>query len=158
MFGIEAIISNIDGKNFTEIPKFWNDSHSNGDIEDIMHDSMIEMDYEKGGMLPINAMMCYKDTGKDSFPYMIGSFVNDKSQYQGYETADIEAGLWAIFTTNTYTDSNMVEEIQSLWKEIFKEWLPNSRYQHDEKAELEVYYMNPDDTGYYEIWIPVNNK
>lgn len=158
MFGLERIIPMGNEENFVEIPKFWNECLGNGSTDKLADDSGSLFDPKVGGMLPVNAIMCYKDTGKDSFPYMIGAFVGEGSNIEGYEVALIPKGQWAIFKTDSYNSSNMVTMIQDLWRRIYSEWFPSSGYDHAEMPELELYFENTDKTGYCEVWIPVVKK
>lgn len=158
MFGLERIIPMENEENFVEIPKFWSESMGNGDTEKLADDSGYVYDPKVGGILPVNAIMCYKDTGKDSFPYMIGAFVGENSKTDGYEVAVISKGQWAIFKTDNYNNTNMVSMIQELWRRIYSEWFPSSGYDHAEMPELELYYENTDKTGYCEVWIPIVKK
>lgn len=72
---------------------------------------------------------------------------------------DIKETLWAVFiTTENYTDENMVSKIQSVWKNVFDKFFETSIYKHADFPELKVYCLNEDESGYCEIWIPIQEK
>ena len=42
VFGVEKVISTVDGQNFIDIPEFWHESYKNGMVEKIIKASGIE--------------------------------------------------------------------------------------------------------------------
>ena len=158
MFGKERIISTLEGQNFIEIPKFWQDSFTDGTVEAIYEATGEHFDENHVGRFAVHAIMCHRETGKDTFPYMIGGIVGEKSDIAGYEVVDVPELEWAVFTTEYYNDDTLVEAIQTVWKRIFAEWFPTSGYEHDNGPELEVYFTAGGGKDYCEIWIPVKKK
>ena len=157
MFGVERIISMANGQNFKDVPKFWQESFANGMVEKLEKASGIEVfdDYE--GVLPVHAVMSYKETGDETFPYMIGALLLDNSDPSDYEVNEIPAAKWAIFSTEPYQVEQTTEHVQALWNAIFSEWFPSSGYEVAIGARLEMYYKAKGTDEYCEIWIPVQS-
>lgn len=158
MFGIEKIINMKDEQNFIEIPKFWNECMNNGSADKLTDASGFKMKPGYVGLMPVNGIMCYKDTGKDTFPYLIGCLMPKNGVSGDYEIVDIPDLNWAIFTTPPYTNDKLTNGIQDEWKRIFSEWFPSSGYEHANGPELEMYYIGKGNTEYCEIWIPIIKK
>lgn len=73
----------------------------------------------------------------------------------GMETFILPAGLYAVFDYKGLNTDN------SIFIYIFKEWLPASNYQLDERPHFEVLgekYKNNDPNSEEEIWVPVKLK
>lgn len=70
----------------------------------------------------------------------------------GMETFELEGGLYAVFDyTGLNTDN-------TIYRYIFEEWLPNSKYELDHRPHFEVLgkkYKNNDPDSEEEIWIPI---
>lgn len=155
MFGVERIISMEGGQNFIEIPAFWQECFGNGTVEALENVSGIHITDDYEGLLPVHAVMSYKGTGGNTFPYMIGCFVHENSKIAGYELIEIPASKWGIFTTEPYKVENTSDAVQGLWKKIFAEWFPTSGYEVAEGARLEVYKKGKGTNEFCEIWIPI---
>jgi len=158
MFGYEKTINMENGLNTTEVPQFWDECMNNGLIDKLSDDSGIKIGKDYSGLYAVNAIMCYKDTGKNTFPYLIGSIINDNSCPQGYEVVEIPEFEWAIFKTPNYTRETTSAIIQEVWKRIFNEWFPASNYKHACGPEAEMYYIDEKGKEYCEIWIPIEKK
>lgn len=158
MFGKERIIQTTDERNFVEIPEFWDMCFEDGTIDSITLASGLPIDDDYVGLLATHAVMCYKETEKDTFPYMIAAMKTKDSKSDGFQELLIPAHQWAIFTTPLYTDETLVDAIQTVWKKIFTDWFPTAPYKHADAPELEVYYAAEGPQGYCEIWIPIVNK
>lgn len=158
VFGVEKVISTVDGQNFIDIPEFWHESYKNGMVEKIIKASGIEWDEGSTGLMPVNAVMCYRDTGKDFFPYMICSLTPEGGVDDEFTVLEIPSCLWAVFTTKKYTQPDTTNAISNVWKRIFSEWFPTSGYMHDCAPEFEMYYKDDDGMEYCEVWIPVVKK
>jgi AraC family transcriptional regulator len=158
VFGVERIFSQVGGENLRKIPQFWQEACENGVVERIGKASGCQSDDNTIGLMPVNAIMCYRDTGKDSFPYMLCAFTPKGGVPEGFTAVEVPSLLWAIFTTDKYSKSNTSQTIQALWKRIFSEWFPTSGYEHANAPELEMYYVGSDQMEYCEIWIPVVKK
>jgi AraC family transcriptional regulator len=158
MFGLEKVIITKNEQNFIDVPKFWKESHENGKLGKLIDDSGLKIDKDYEGLCALNALMCYEDTGENTFPYLIGAIVNENSNINNYKVVKIPEYKWAIFKTDYYTKEDTSNVIQNVWKRIFSEWFPTSVYKHANLPELEMYYMLKDGREYCEIWIPIDKK
>ncbi|MEZ2414446.1 GyrI-like domain-containing protein [Muriicola sp. E247] len=71
------------------------------------------------------------------------------------DTLEIPSGLYAVFNYKGLSTDN------SIYQEIFSEWLPNSDYLLDHRPHFEILgekYRNNDPDSEEEIWIPVRKK
>ncbi len=71
---------------------------------------------------------------------------------EGMETFDLISGEYAVFDYKGSSSDN------SIFQYIFMSWLPNSKYQLDNRSHFEVLgetYRNNDPNSEEEIWIPV---
>lgn len=108
----------------------------------------------KDGLNITNAIECYRDTGKDSFLYMVFAFETEKSETKGYTVLNVPAATWAAFRREAHTIEGTSEAIQNLIKRIYSEWLPTAGYQRVEQFELELTYKDGD--KYYRSRIRVS--
>jgi AraC family transcriptional regulator len=158
VFGVERIFSQVGDKNLRKIPQFWQEACENGTLDRIGRASGSRWDENSIGLMPVNAIMCYRDTGKDTFPYMLCAFTPQGGAPDEFAAVEVPSLLWAVFTTDKYSKADTIRTIQALWKRIFSEWFPTSGYEHANAPELEMYYMGSDRIEYCEIWIPVVKK
>jgi AraC family transcriptional regulator len=158
MVGVEKIISMLNEENFKEIPSFWQECFQNGTVENLDELGKNAPHPGSKGLLPVNAIMCYRETGKDSFPYLIGTFMPEKDIPEGYTVAEVPEYLWAIFTTEKYLQVNTTSVVQEVWKRIYSEWFPSTNYEHAEGPELELYYEDEGGLEHCEIWIPLKEN
>lgn len=159
VFGVEEIISMENGENFRAIPAFWNRALSDGTVDRIGKASGIHCDENFKGIMPVNAVLCYRDTGNNTFPYMLCAFTPESGVPEGFDSVVIPAATWAIFTTEEHTEDKTTEVIQSLWKRIYSEWLPTSVYEPvPGGSEFELYGVADSGKSYCEVWIMVNKK
>ena len=67
----------------------------------------------------------------------------------------LKKGLYAVFDYRGSSSDN------SIFQYIFREWLPNSPYQIDDRPHFEILgkkYKNNDPTSEEQIWIPIIKK
>jgi AraC family transcriptional regulator len=140
--GKQRRITMVDGENFKQVPKFW---------DDCMKDGSYQWISSKAGKLGVLGIC--KDFGKDEFNYMIGVEEIKDTLPKRYISATIPAATWAVFESV----GALPEAIQDLTRRIFTEWLPSAGYQHDCAPELEVYPEGDFYSTDYkcEIWIPI---
>ena len=126
IIGVELKTTTQDGKNFVEIPQFWEKVLEEGHIEKIpakkFQDTVLGicMDFEPSG----------------SFSYIIGSEVTSiENTPEDMVCKMIPAGNYAVFTAR----GKMPGSIQETFKYIYQEWLPNSGYQRANSADFELY-------------------
>ena len=152
MYGVERYFTNVNDESWTEIPKFWDEVFEDGTFDKLLKSTNAEAPVV--GIDRINAVMCYKGGKEDTFPYLIGGFITDKCNPKGYTVAKIGAYTWAVFRTVNHKSSEIKTYIQSLWHQIFSEWLPSSGYELLDGPSLEL-YGNDHKEIYSEVWLPV---
>ena len=159
IFGAEAAMmdEHVDDSAIRKPADLWQDCHANGAYE--------RLD-EAAGDLPsfINQELCsvhaacdYRDTEKDTFPYMLCAFLTQNSKTDGFTVVDIPAHTWAIFPTGKFLWDDCADVLGSLYKRIFSEWLPTSNYEQVGSLDMEL-YGGDDEMGYVEIWLAVRKK
>lgn len=157
VLGVEEIIETTNGSNFIRIPKFWEESFENGTLDRL---DKVTVASPIKGLCNSNAIMCYRHTGENTFPYMIGviDFEGSTAVPEDLVSVEVPPFTWVIFRTEEHKPSETTEKIQAIWKRIFPEWFPNSGYEHAPGPELELYYESGEDRCYSEVWIPVVKK
>ena len=96
-----------------------------------------------------------KDDG--TFTYGIGSIKECVTKIpEGFQTIKISKQTYIKFNGQ----GKQPEVIQNLWKEIFTEWLPNSKYEIIEAPEFECYSKGNIKSPHYKfaIWLPIKLK
>ncbi|REE83931.1 AraC family transcriptional regulator [Paenibacillus taihuensis] len=158
VYGVEQVIDSTNENNFNQIPAFWQSAMEDGTFEQVRQAAPVNSGMT--GLAEVNAIMCYRPTGADSFPYMIGAldFEEKAERPEGLIAVDVKPYTWAIFKSEEGTQEETGEKIQAVWKRIFPEWFPSSGYEHAEGPDLELYYNTTDGRGYSEVWIPVVKK
>lgn len=141
-YGAKRKISCVNGSNFVEVPKFWQDSMTDGTFDNVVS-------HAKGDLIGVCMPM---DPEKDvNFDYVIGSFCEEP--VEGLENFDVPAADWAVFVVKGPIHPNL----QEAWKRIFSEWFPATGFQHAYLPEFEVYKSKEVDKPdtLTEIWIPI---
>ena len=84
--------------------------------------------------------------------YYIGVAANSPAPAGMYE-CEIPAATWVIFEN----DGRFKEDVQSVFKRFYMEWLPFSGYQYAELPDIEVYPICSGQpvNGHSEVWIAV---
>ncbi|MCL2189202.1 MAG: AraC family transcriptional regulator [Defluviitaleaceae bacterium] len=166
VFGIEEIfpaesVLNTDmsggDKKLRQPADLWEDCHANGAYE--------KLDAAAGKLPPfvnpalnnVHAVCDYRETEKDTFPYMLCAFKTADSNPAGYTVVDIPAHTWAIFPTEKFGWDDCGKVLGGLYKRIFSEWLPTSSYEQVGSLDMEL-YGGDDDFGYVEIWLAIRKK
>lgn len=147
VYGIEKVFSFDENKDET-VPQFWTDCINNGSLKKLAEST----GYSKSA---VNAVCSYRNTGKDSFPYML--FVNktEASNSDGFTEIEIPAATWAIFRSEKHSQEQTSGVIQSLNKRVYTDWIPTAPYKKIDGYELEMYYNADDGTCYCETWVRV---
>lgn len=158
-FGVEEVMDTTNGSNLVRIPQLWQECFKDGTIERLVKAQPKEL-VEDGFVTDVNGIMCYRETGEETFPYMIGVFDmgGNANVPDEFSVISVPALTWVVFRTDEHKRSEVVEKIQAIWERIFSEWFPSSGYEHAEGPELEVYYTAEGDRNYSEVWIPVVKK
>ncbi len=143
--GLSRKVTTKDGKNNIIIPKFW---------QEICEDGIVE---KMETQADIKYGVCY-DSGfeQEYFRYMIGIEGNLIDGVDGCEILEVPESTWAIFESV----GPMPHAIQNVWKRIYSEWFPATKYEHANTPELEVYLLGDADAEDYhcQIWIPIIEK
>lgn len=73
-----------------------------------------------------------------------------------YQTVDLAAGSWAVFTCQGI----FPHVLRDAWSDIYNSWLPNSEYQMQEEFELISHKTPPIPGQEYtgELWLPIKLK
>lgn len=144
VIGIELKTTTREGKNFIEIPQFWQQVIQNEQIKNIPNKK--KPDTVLG--------ICMDFSADGSFSYVIGSEVTDTDHVpDDMVCKKIPEAEYAVFTTR----GKMPDSIQNTTRYIYKEWLPNSKYQHAHSPEFELYDERSDNSENAEVdvYIPV---
>lgn len=124
------------------IPMFWSEYCADG-----LHQKVC-------GMLGI----CLPgEPGCKEFEYGIGCEEKYVKQIpEGFITLDIPSYTWAVFKCVGV----MPDSIQNMWRRIYSEWLPQSKYELIPGYDIELYTEGDIKSEDYisEIWIPVIEK
>jgi AraC family transcriptional regulator len=157
LLGKGRLFSSEDGANLRDIPLFWQESMGDGSWNAIKQLST----KQPQGILKgsTGAALCYKETDtEENWSYMICAEgrAEDLPASKGFEHITISPQTWAIFTSR----GALPGAIQEVWKNIFSDWFPTSKYEHAPAAELEVYLPGDTSKDDYicEVWIPVIEK
>lgn len=159
VFGIEEVFTTENGENLKALPAFWLKAIQDGTLDRIIRASGMKWDTSSSrGITPVNAVMCYRDTGSNTFPYMLCAWTPEGGVPEGFDSAEIPALTWAVFTTEEHTEDKTTEILQALWKRIYSEWFPTAGYEQVGGPEFELYGVAESGNAYCEVWIPVVKK
>lgn len=141
--GKQTKITMVDGQNFIQVPKFW---------DDCMNDGSYEWIRSKAGKLGVLGV-CKDFDNKEEFNYMIAVEKISEALPKGYISEVIPSATWAVFESV----GKLPEAIQDITRRIFSEWMPSTGYQHDCAPELEIYPAGDTNSSDYrcEVWIPI---
>ena len=165
VFGIEEIF-NVEAAHMEEdkidssVRKpsdLWEESNKNGLSEKLENDSGDLPAFVNKNLHKVHAVCDYRETGSDTFPYMLCAFRSHNSNVEGYTVVDIPAHTWAIFPSEKFKWEDADTAIGSLYKRIFSEWLPTSIYEQVGSLDMEL-YGGDDEYGYIEIWLAVKKR
>lgn len=158
VFGIEALISTTDDTDYLTHPgALWKQCTQNGSYEELFNNAGDLPSFIRQDLCKIHAVMNYRKTEENTFPYMLCSFLNDKSNMEGYTIIEIPQQTWAIFPSKEISWDKISEALDLLNKRFYTEWLPTSDYEKVEGPEMEI-YGGTSSAAYVELWIPVTKK
>lgn len=146
--GVKLTTSNDDGRNWNEIPKFWEQCYKSGIAAKIE----VLSDKEPSGLLGIGIGLPSDDK---SFDYYIAA-ATDKPVPDGMSEYIIQPLLWAIFESV----GSMPTAFQELNQRVVSEWFPSSGYEYGETYGIESYTEGDSSAKDYKayMWIPVVKK
>ena len=145
--GIKTHVTNNNDENFKIIPEFWNKIQEDGSC------SILEKNKGKLGVMGI----CYNfDMESNEFDYIVAIEGDNIHGLENYDVLNIKSNTFAIFESI----GPMPNAIQSVWKRIFAEWFPATKYELADGPELEIYYPGDPSSSQYksEVWIPIIDK
>ena len=126
----------------TEVPAFWGEYFSQG----------------LGAKVPPDLGVCGEMMpDSKAFWYGIGCNAEKVNEIpDGFEKWTIPANTWAVFKCV----GAMPDAIQTMWKRIYSEWLPQAKYELVPSYDFERYMEGDVDSPDYvsEIWVPVREK
>jgi len=144
VIGIELKTTTREGKNFTEIPQFWQQVIEKQHIKNIPNKKQLDT--------VLGICMDFKADG--TFSYIIGSEVTSTDNVpDDMVSKKIPDAEYAVFTAR----GKMPDSIQNTTKYIYQEWLPKSKYQHANSPEFELYDERSDfsENAEVDIYIPI---
>ncbi|MBN1176047.1 MAG: AraC family transcriptional regulator [Dehalococcoidales bacterium] len=139
----------VNGQNFVEIPKWWEEFMSTPECQQLM-----ALSDNKPGAVTRGVMLgiCYGDVDDVEFSYGIAVELPTGTSSGEFEKIEIPATTWAVFDCT-------LDNLQDVTKRIFSEWFPSTGYEHDALPELEVYLPEkPGQAMPCELWMPIKKK
>jgi AraC family transcriptional regulator len=114
--------------NQRRIPQFWDEVCSDGCLESILTEKVVNPNIVLG--------ICLDFAESGGFTYFIGVEVNTKVGLpEGLEIKEIPAAKYAVFTAKGPIPSS----VQQALGEIYGKWFPSSEYTREEKPDFELY-------------------
>ena len=144
IIGIELKTTTRDGRNFSEIPQFWEKVLDKGQIDKIPD--------RKSPDAVLGICMDFRPDG--SFSYIIGAeVISTENTPSDMVCRTIPAAKYAVFTAR----GNMPDSIQDVTRYIYQKWLPNSEFQRGNSADFELYDQRFDDeqNAEVDIYVPI---
>lgn len=159
VFGVEALISTVDDSNYLTHPsQFWKKCGSDGQYDAIAEVASKVPESIIKDMCKVHAVMNYRKTDKNTFPYMLCGFTNDDTNIEGFDKVQIPSQTYVIFPTRKGLGWDEIpQECGKIIKQFYSEWLPTSDYEKADGPEFEFYGGNEQE-AYVEIWMPVIGK
>jgi len=155
VFGIEGVFRVDGGGEAPQTPaQLWAQSHASGEVKRLAARAGSASASIGAHLHAVHAVCSYRQTGPDTFPYMVCAFESEDSETEGYTQATIPAHQWAIFPSEPHPWERFDETIESLYKRFYTEWLPTAGYEQADGVELEVYGAK-DGLNYVELWFAV---
>ena len=161
IFGTEGVFSSTgEGETFPRNPhELWDQCHANGAYERLAQDAgSPPPELGLGGPCKVHGACGYRDTGKDTFPYMQFAFAGPDSKTEGYATAAIPAQTWAVFPSGPFPWNQVGSIINALYERFYREWLPGSGYALLEGVGDFEIYGGDTKLGQIELWYPIAKK
>ena len=162
IFGVEGVFPSIgNGEEFPRNPhELWMKCQAGGDgslYERLFRDAGEHAGAAPLGSCRIHGACGYRDTGKDTFPYMLFAFAGPGSKTGGYDIAEIPAQTYAIFPSEPFDWDKVGDTINALYQRFYSEWLPGSGYELASGTDFEI-YGGDTKKGQVELWYPIKKK
>jgi len=147
----------------SNIPVFW--EKINLEYEAVL--STLHHTYTKSYHCEI--AVCFDiDEEHNCFTYMLGVGVDEEDydipQRPGTYIHQMQGGLYAKFTTPLADEEQYTQSIHDTWKQILNHWLPESKYEYDDKRVDFEYYDERDHSWLHDgksrmdIFIPIRQR
>ena len=158
IFGIEIIGSSTGDESYKSPAQLWQRCHREGVYEKLFKDSGDLPLFMPQDLCKIHGAVNYRKTEKNTFPYMICSFIGNNSKTEGYSMVHIPAQTYVVFPSKKFKwDEDLLIILNTLQKRFYSEWLPTSNYEKIDAAEFEI-YGGTKEYGYIELWYPIVRK
>ncbi len=133
-------------KNLRIVPDFWKTTLQGNQFSEICKLS----NQEPNGILGISVY----ESPKEIY-YYIGVATNTSAPADMYEY-EIPAATWVIFEN----DGRFKEDVQSVFRRFYMEWLPFSGYKYAELPDIEVYPICDSQPahGHSKVWIAIKEE
>lgn len=130
-------------ENQKNIPRFWQSVLKGGLFSEICGLS----DQSPQGILGVSVY----ESPQNFFYYIAAA--SDAPVPAGMFSVEIPAAVWAVFENNGY----FKEDVQSIFKRFYTEWLPFSGYEYAGLPDVEVYPVGEETpvSGHSEVWIAI---
>lgn len=144
VIGVELKTTSCDGKNFIEIPRFWEKVMAQGTILAI-----------PGKTYPDTMLgMCMDFEADGGFSYVIGAEVTGTGGApEGMVFRTIPGARYAVFTAR----GRIPGSVQETTRYIYRDWLPTSGFQRGDSAEFELYdgRCRNGDEAEVDVYVPI---
>lgn len=128
-------------RSFETVPALWHEAEQNGLLGQLINMSWENPQCQLESLLGVSGKTSTID--EDAFEYMMG--VRYKGQVpKNMEPITIPKSTWAVFPNTN----------NSIWKQIYTEWLPTSGYSLGDIPLIECFYPPGHEPG-KEIWVPI---
>ena len=139
----------VDGKNFVDIPKWWQQFLASPDCA-----KLTGLARNRPGAVTGGAMLglCYGLADAVDFVYGIAIELPAGTSASPFEKIEVPGATWAVFDCD-------IDNLQEVTKRIFSEWFPSTSYEHGDAPEIEVYLPErPGQKMQVQLWMPVDKK
>lgn len=154
--GIALRVSKVHQEQLQRIPKFWEENHRNGLIATLC---------QHCGPLGLLGICCEWDNAAEEFTYLIAI---EQPNYpvklpSHLRRITLPTATYGIFESR----GAMPDAIQQTWQRVYREWFPQSGYEHANAPDFEVYPCFPENDPrgqldspecYNEVWIPLKKS
>lgn len=143
MVGVRIPLSTDMEENQKNIPQFW---------QSVLSDNLFSEICSLSNQSPQGILGVSVYENPKSFFYYI-AVATDVTVPDGMFAFEIPAATWAVFENNGYFKEN----VQSIFKRFYTEWLPFSGYEYAGLPDIEVYPICHETPirGHSEVWIAI---
>lgn len=145
----------INDDNDHSIPDFWRECHEKKLIDPIRN-------LRPEGKKDLYGLCSPKDKESATFDYGIGVLIDKDTDTSNLEALCTEGfTMWKTEPTDYVVlkcygeDGNSISE---MWSRFFKEFLPQSSYEHTDDTDYEIYFEHGEEGLFCELWIPIVEK